>query len=326
MGRNISRRALLRAGSAATGTAVLGSFAGCAQLDQSTGGGGGANGQATGTADATETTTSNDDATETDESSGPYRQWLPEPDVVVDDGHYYFEYVDYDDLRNYEDTLHPSVYNSYADPFSEVNPSLDRVDGGIIISPFSDGETPSVVTGSFTAAEVSARLAEFDFERVEDLGDYAVYMGEGAIAVRDGTVLYANETSTDPLETLIDTRAGEVTRYTEASDTLASLLGRFANGTFVYGETGEVVPAEDADPSDGTFAGQVGTAYEDSVGPETTNVQIEYAFDEAGDIDMDAVSEYTDSGLFDAYDSVDTERQGRLVVITGAVPTSDLYA
>jgi len=327
MNQNFSRRNVLRRGSIAAGIGVLGSLAGCAQFDQSTGGTDDSNGK------ATETDGSNGEATETDggndESYAAYRAWLPEPDAV-DEDHYYSWYVDYNQLRANESHFDPEVYDRYTEDeelFAKSDFSAADADGAVSLTPVNDGDTPAVVTGSFSATDVADSLTENGFEEDRDIGEYTVYRNSsrGEFGVRDGTIVLTGDPNSDHLRTLIETQNGEVSRYTEARDDMATLLDRFGPETFVGGDTSDPTTEEEADPENLDFAGQVGYSFGDAVEGETTTSEVAVLFETAEDIDMGAVSEFTGTDWFDAYTEISSVQEGRMVIVTGEVPTDELY-
>jgi len=317
MSQKFSRRNLLRAGSAAVGTAVLGSFAGCAQLTQSTGGGDDSNSTATET------------EPEADEPSAPYRAWLPEPDAF-DEDHYFFRYLDYEQLRANESNFDPDVYDRYTEDeelFSRSEFSAADVTGAVSLEPVNDGDTPAVATGNFSATAVEDSLTDRGFEEDRDIGEFTVYRdpSRGEFGVKDGTIVLTGDPDSAHLRTLIQTKNGEVSRYTEASDDMATLVERFGPETFVGGTTSDPITEEAADPGNVQFAGQVGYSFGDAVNGDTTATEIAVLFETADDVDMDAISEFAGSDYFTDYSDLSSTQAGRTAILTGTVPTDDLY-
>lgn len=303
-----SRRAVLRTGAVA-GLGIAGAVAGCSQLDSLTGG-----------------TDSTADGTTDQDTPGRYRRWLPAPAAFNTEG-YYFEAVDYETLQANESHFDASVYSDYAesDLFEELNLPLDAVESSIFIGPITNGVSPTVVLGEFAAGDVTGRLTELGYEQRRESGEYAVYAGESAIGVTDGRLVFSNDGDEDWVEAILAAERGDEPSYAEESEEMERLLNSVESGTFVYGTTHDPTPPEDADPADGVFAGTVGFGYQDTVTGETTDTKIVVLFESEADVDMDAVSTYTNGDLFAEYQSVSSTRDGRVVVITGETPTNTLY-
>ncbi|WP_262176438.1 twin-arginine translocation signal domain-containing protein [Haloarcula laminariae] len=321
MNQYISRRDVLRAGAATVGTGVAGGLAGCEQAEQFTGGEDDADAEP---ADETETESGTD--SDTGGTVAQYWTWLPQPDAF-DTGHYSFESIDYGVVRDHESEFNPEVYDSYADKalFSELELAFADLDHGIEIGPASE-TSPAIVTGSFSADDIADRLTELGYAEGPTVGEYSVYGGDAEIGVTDGTLVYAENAAADYVRTLIRTRNGELTRYTATSADMTSLVERFGSETFVYGSTNDAYTEAEHDPEGGQFAGQVGIGWGDTVRGETTSVEIAILFETVADVDMDAISQYTDSDLFAAYDSVSSAQDGRTAVVSGIVPTDELYS
>lgn len=318
MSQDFSRRKALRAGTAAAGTVVLGSLAGCEQAEQLAGD--------SDDAEAAETTETDDEA---DEPSGPYRSWLPEPDAF-DEDHYFFRYIDYDQFRATESNFDPRVYDRNSqEAFLDENFGLsdEDVDGALFLSPVGGG-VPAVVTGSFSASDIADYLADNGSEEDQEIGGYTVYTNpsQGVVGVTDGALVISGDDTVAQVRTLIETQTGELSRYQDSSDDLAALLERFGTGTFVGGTTSDPTPEEEASPDALRFAGQVGFAFADTVDGAAVTTEIAVLFETAEDVDMDAISEYTGSDAFAEYDDISSTQEGRTVIITGTGPTEELYA
>ena len=134
--------------------------------------------------------------------------------------------------------------------FESVAEELVRVDGTF------------VVTGDLVTTELDERLtrepvADFivQMERTDEVGGYDVYtpVEEGAdvvIALEDDALLVVDgdETDEEPetaLETAIDAAAGDVTRATEESESLAWLLETAGSGDVAVGQYGGPFDTED---------------------------------------------------------------------------------
>jgi hypothetical protein len=304
-----SRRAVLRSGIAATGLGIVGSLAGCSQLD----------GLLPGNDSA-------DDGSNQGGTTSNYQQWLPAPDAFESD-HYYFEAVDYDGLQANESHFADSVYSDYAeqDLFRELEIPVGDIEAAIFVGLVADGSAPAVVRGDFSRADVTSKLTEFGYEEQSAVGEYAVYVGESAVGVRDGRLVFSDAPERRPVDAILDAKSGDAPRYGESSGNMRTLLDRLGTGTFVYGATRDAVPPADASPVDGAFAGNVGFAYQDTVDRATTRTEISLLFESAGDVDMDAISTYTNGDLFAEYSSVSSSQDGRVVSITGTTPTGALY-
>lgn len=305
---DISRRKLLRAG-AATGLASLSSLAGC--TDRS--------GEDV-TPSASET------PTPSDSSPAIYESWLPAPSAMPDTERYYFFYNDYADITANQSALDADVYSAYADIqlFDSLGVSPDDVDYTVSRGAIRDPDSPAVVRGSFSESTVVETLETADFEPDGELGDYSIYRNVDVVAVDDGTVLYGR--GDESVELFADADGGSVDRYIATDADLGAVFDRLGSGTFVYGATVERMTEADANPSSGQFAGEVALGYADTIAGATTTSEIVYAFadaDSAASADIDA---YTSGDIFDDFTRVSTSREGRVVVVTGEIPTAELYA
>jgi len=318
MNQEFSRRHALRAGTAAAGTVVLGSLAGCEQVEQLAGD------SSDDAAESTET-----DETEDDEPSAPYRAWLPGPNAFGED-HYFFRYIDYDQFRANESNFDPDVYerNSQAE-FLSANFDLSDgdVDGALFVGPV-DGSVPAVVTGSFSASDIANYLTDNGAEADQEIGEYTVYRNssQGVVGLTDGTMVLSGDDTVDQIRTLVETKTGELSRYQDVSDDMATLVERFGPETFAGGVTSEPTSAGDANPDGLRFAGQVGYAYGDSVDGATVATEIAVMFETSEDAETAEISAFTGSDTFAEYEEISSTREGRMVIITGTGPTETLYA
>jgi hypothetical protein len=301
---------VLRSSVAAAGLGLTGSLAGCSQLSDLAG------------------DESPDDGTETEteDTTGSYRQWLPAP-AAFDAEHYYFESVDYGGLQANESHFADSVYRDYAEKelFGELDIPVESVESAMFLGPIARGTSPAVVQGEFTEQDVASVLTDAGYEEQSPVGDYTVYVGESALGVTDGRLVFADAPERDVVDAILGAKTGDGTRYGGASEVMATLLARLGTATFVYGATSRPTPPDDAEPTNGSLAGNVGFGYQDAVDGETTTTEILLLFESADAVDMDAIAAYTGGDLFADYDSVSSEQDGRLVTITGTVPTSALY-
>lgn len=318
IGQDYSRRNVLRAGTTAAGTVVLGSLAGCEGVEQFAGD------DDADTPEATETEDGDD------EPAGPYREWLPGPDAFEDTDHYFFRYVDYEQLRANESNFDPEVYDQYTQDvaiFSDFDITPEDVEWVVFVPPILS-DTPAVVSGSFSADDIADSLTDDGYEEDGEIGEYTVYNNpsRARFGVTDGTFVLTGDNDSDDVRTLIETNNGEVSRYQDESDDMATLLDRLGTGTFVGGTTNDAYTEDETDPAAFQFAGQVGFAFTDMVSGETTSTELFMLFETAEDVDMDAVSESTESDTLANYNDVSSTQEGRIAIITGTVPTEELYA
>lgn len=310
-----------------TGTIGMAALAGCSGQES--------NSEKTTTGNTTTENTDTDgtmeDNSDNDSTVRDYQQWLPAPNAFGLD-HYGFEFVQYNTLQDNESYFTESVYDDYADRllFDQLGVSLDDVRAALSMGPVAREDQNVVVDGDFIQAEVADHVTEIGYEQQGDIGEYTVYTAESnvhqtAFAITDGQVIFSNESRVDDIELIRGAKNGEQTRYVEESDTMQILLSSIESGTFVYGNTIDPILPENASPTNGAFTGSVGSAYQDSVNGETTNSKFIYLFDTTDDVDMEAIDEYINDGLYDIYESVSSTREGRKVIITGEVPTTHLY-
>jgi hypothetical protein len=295
MKRDVSRRETLRLGAAAAGLGAVGSLSGCSQIKSAVPFIGGAS----------------------------YKQWLPAPDALGDSDHYYFSYTNYKQIRNNEDNFDEDVYEDYE---NEAETDLLGVDIEDIDETISLGfGSAAVIVGSFDKEDVTDELEDNDFEDEDEQGNYTIYEaenGNGAVAVKGGTVVYGDDS--DAVETILDTKNGDEDRYVGENDEFKELVNKIGSGTEVSGRTQEEVDETDEDY--GEFEGAVASGRTDTVSGETTKVKHVTLFDDADDIPQDEYEDYIDdSDYWDELDNVSVSKNGRAMVVTGQLDTDDYH-
>ena len=299
---DLSRRDTLRIGAATAGLGVIGGLSGCSSIPFLGGG------------------------------SSAYDSWLPEPGVIVEDtDHYSFSYSDAKAIRNNEDNFDEDVFETYEStedsfPLEQMNVDFDEVNSQISVKG-SNG----VITGKFKKDEVGSELEDDDFEEDGDHEGYTLYTKQESqgVAVKKNEAVYAqmgffsggDNTPTDVLEALIDTKKGNEERYAKAEEDFKTLIGKLGSGTLVYGGTQEEPDETNADA--GRFEGAVARGSKLTVNGETSKAKRIVVFNSKDDIDMNDVEDWTDSDAFDDYDNVNSSKNGRAVVVTAKIDTDD---
>ncbi|MFC6974132.1 hypothetical protein ACFQL1_04730 [Halomicroarcula sp. GCM10025709] len=159
-----------------------------------------------------------------------YRQWLPAPARIADDRHHY------DVLVRRPTALDYTAPVRFVVPKKSLLTDLDYVGVGyanydrLLSTPFG-----VVLEGQFDAATVTATLADTGYARDGAFHEYDLFTRADdprTVAVRDGTVVYANERRHEAADVraLVDAEAGRIDRYHEAED-------RFARASAAIGES-----------------------------------------------------------------------------------------
>jgi hypothetical protein len=300
MDETLNRRRLLKLGGVA-GTAAL---AGCSNIPVVGGGGGGGN----------------------------YKQWMYAPGEFGDSDHYRTWFVNANQVENNEDALSDnadSSFDAYTEQYNGQH-GLDRNDMDTALT-LGLGQ---VITGSFSADDVSGELEDNDYDDDTDHEGYTIYTKDEAsmaFGVQDGTIVvgttggFYSSSDEDPdeiVEGIIDTSNGDVERYQSDSDDMSKLLNMIGTGTLAYTYTQEEV--DDGNPDYAQFEGMVGSGAKWTINGDNTQMKSVYLFDSGDDITIDDIEDYADDSL-DDYDNVNVNKNGRAAVVKGKVATDDLF-
>ena len=259
--------------------------------------------------------------------------WLPDPrDIDSDLDHYSFEARSpaaqaeaVDDLV-LETTFRPSL------DFGSV--SVTDVDNTVSASMSTGSANYSfdLYFGSFDADWIETNVRNGGYGRDRSEGDLTIYedgddVRSHAIAVSGDTVIEASHDGEDAdatrlVTTLLDTEAGEVSRYTDALSDMSDLLDRLPGGHQVTGETFE--RTENNDPEFGEFRNQVASGRSETItGREIDRSEVLVFLDEADVVERDIDRYIEESGQFaDFLGQPSYEIAGRTVTISGTTPYS----
>ncbi len=237
--------------------------------------------------------------------------WIPSPDALGIDQGFDVQRAAPTALSNVEN-LSDQFAERFADgglssELSLESPPLERITAGRM----------QVVRTELDDEEIANRLTDAGYESAEDYGGFAFYQrpnGVTAVAVDSGTVLsgrrWEDVAPRAVVETMIDAVGGDAALYVEADEDLAAVASRI-----------EVRPAVSYRPNPGSFfngAQATGISYE--FGDEQTSLTIPWVFEDADSIPEDDVEDQYSRVL----DDIELQRDGRVVVVTGTIATSEL--
>jgi hypothetical protein len=163
----------------------------------------------------------------------------------------------------------------------------------------------------------------------ETSGEYTLYNGgelDGTVALADGVILSGSNPemdSTANVESVIDAKAGEADRYATQNGDMATITNELGSGTFLGGTTSQRVTETNLES--GLFEGQVGYGYADTIRGEEMETREVFLFDDPASVDMETVEAYRDIDLFEDFTRLSASQNGRVVLVTGAVATADIY-
>lgn len=286
MGRDVSRRAVLRAGAAAAGTGTLGGLAGCGTL---AGGG------------------------------GDFPSWLPAPGTLRDTDHYGFSYLDAKAVRNNEENFDDDRLDGIARMARELRrPAGVTFDTTIWILTFQD---VAVVGTSLAARTVAGELDDRGYLD-DEYGEYTVYFDreEGrAVGVSDDALVFAKPTADAEartvVERVVETRAGESPRYRSENADFDELVSKLGTATAVTGGTlssadGVVATGGTTSVDGDTSNVRSALVFRDASAATTDAERVQ---DEIGRLRENSQAE-----------NFDTNKNGRTVFVSGSVETTDL--
>lgn len=147
-----------------------------------------------------------------------------------------------------------------------------------------------------------------------------------SVAVADDSVVSTGNVE-QPVEaawSLIDTGAGETSRYAEASDPMADLLDTLEESAMTYGQTRD--PVEDPRPEQGVFGGMVANGSALTIDGDTVEGEWAFVHEAADDVDTDAVRSWADGqsdGAVAGFEELSVSQSDRSVVVTGTAPVGE---
>ncbi|WP_262179064.1 hypothetical protein [Haloarcula laminariae] len=301
----LTRRAMLRRSVAAAGAAAA--SAGCSALLGSDGG-----------------------------DTDVFTKWLPAPSAVDEVAHYSFDYYDLGALAAQLENLggEPTVFERTWEP---VDMRWDEATAVVTAGPVD------VVTAEFDRDAAVSDLQGAGYDRAGEYKGYARYRNADAgrvVAVTDGTLLvsavdrYGTE-SVDPtsrIEAVVDAATGDVDRYAEANEDMATLVAELGAATLVGGRTMD--EPESAAARSGRFENLVAEGARSVVDGATVEEKWVYLYDRPRDVDTAALEAYVEANdnssegvgaRFAAVEGVDYAKEGRKGIITGTRDAGEYY-
>jgi hypothetical protein len=184
-------------------------------------------------------------------SSLNYPQWLYEPGEVTDVDHYGFTYLEPTTIDEYEDEFDEQVFarlESREEQFELTGVDFDEVNNYLSFG------TVVVLDASFDQPDVVEELEDADFDDDDEIGGYVTYYDDDedrGVAIKNSTIVVARrsgeESAQDIVETVLETKSGEESRYEAESEAFGVLSQRLGRTTIVAGGTHE--PTDDSGSS-----------------------------------------------------------------------------
>lgn len=252
----------------------------------------------------------------------PVERWSPAREATGIDGRLLIIYEALADLLEHEDALASGAVERFESTRSEVG-RLFGVDPATVGVNLAVAPGQEVVLGSFEATTVADTLDER--ARVTADGEYRGYDiyrdGRNVVGVTDGVVVNGRGRDRDPraaVETAIDASAGE-SRLVDVDSDAAAVVPD--------GESDVVVASLFSDPvgesASGLVPGSLGSSLDVVVEGATATETYRYVFPSADSVDIDAVVAAVESSSRE-YDAGEPTVDGRVVTVTGTVPTDQL--
>lgn len=302
MRADLSRRRLLRAAGAASVAATL-PLAGCSNGLGRLGGGG---------------------------RSGPgdYRQWLPAPAAVGGD-RYGVLAIDVATAREVEDRLRDVGMWQNVERALRADGSIVTFDRGTVEQYF--GGPGTVYTGSFDLEKLVAQANAGGFVEVDDHRELKLFQREGAddgytFALSSSAVVFPREGGAAAAKRIIDTRNGGVGRYGDDPET-GPLIEALELPLYVQAQFWDEPGSSGARSA--YDEGRLGVGYTHDVDGDTTTTVWHHLYASAGAAAAAPIVDWvtqqsTDRGALDGYSDVTVERDGRIVSVSGTLPTDEL--
>ena len=265
----------------------------------------------------------------TNEQRSDYSDWLHEPGTVEDVAHYPFASFDVSTFAEHESAVDADVYGeveSFVD--YHVGPAGAGVDD---VEWIVEGSAAGVAACSRSKDELAGTLEDNGYLEEATYEEYTIYVPDqetptSSVAVADDSVVSPGnvEQPVEAARTVIDTGAGEGTRYAEASDPMGDLLDALSGAAMAYGQTRE--PVEDPRPEDGVFGGMVADGSALAIDGDTADGEWAFVHSDADEVDLDAVRSWVDGqsdGPVAAFDDVSVSKSGRTATVTGTAPIGE---
>lgn len=297
--QQFTRRRVLRTGAATAGLLATSSLAGCGIL----GGGGGA-----------------------------YSEWLPAPDEIESGDHSTFTLRKPKSIAENEDNFDEELFDRVESDFDVIDADFDEITSAFGMGPMA------VFEGEYEESAVIEQLeddSDGTYEEDDEVSGYKVFIPEDAdnpaeaFGVSGSTVVRTrqsgNDDAVDILETVLETKNGEGTRYTEDNEDFGKLADELGSGTFVVGGSQEEI--DDGNPASGSFDNQVAAGARLQVNGETTDAKYVRVLEEADDYDDGDVEDWIEDTLEERDAELQEPSQstsGRAVVVTGTIDTDEL--
>lgn len=302
---DLTRRRLLHRAGTAAGSVTLAALAGC-----SSDGSNGSDGN-----DGTGADGGSGGDGQTGSSALSYGTWLVPPNEFGEQERYLFQSRQPSallaleaalgdvDLSQYRGTLAPGIEWRDVEHFH-------RVPGG------------TVVTGDLSVGEWQSSLAEQGYSESETYREFALYTNQdgGVFGFGDGTVLVnqSRDGAVRMAKTVIDTHRGERRRASVVNDDVGALVEALGEGTVVAGTT---TPNQQREFLPGSVA--AGQRFSLDESESEYSVVVVYESESAVEV-QPVVDRVGSSVLFEGPDSLSTQQQGRVAVITGTLPTGEV--
>lgn len=259
-----------------------------------------------------------------------YSDWLPAPHIIDSGDHYGVQGLDLQSLSENEDRLDGWNLADYEDRWAPAAVAWGTVEMALRFS----GQL--VVEAEFEQSEVVSAYAGADYTETGEHEGYVLLRGpeeRRAAAVGGGALVLAGGVSGDvedpekAIGAVIDAKKGNVDRYVDDSDHFDELVDRVDEGDFVTGLTHDLVE----NPSErGFFENQVARGQLWNVEGEQTKGKWALVFDEADDVDVDALEKWAgptqDESDFEftKWRDFEVTKNGRAAVIEATADTANL--
>lgn len=260
---------------------------------------------------------------------GQYANWLYEPGTISDSDHYLFIRLEGTTMDEYEDELGETADN-ISNFFVQTQPVDVDLDEMEVYLGF---QSSAVVQTTLDRDDIIDDLEDTDFDDETDHAGYTIYANEDetrAAGVDGSDIVFGDESggedAVEVVETALDTQNGDEDRYTDENEDFQLLVDELGDGTFVAGRTYEETTETNA--AEGNFENEVAAGTSATIDGDTTEVTRIRVFEQADDVDVDAIEEWIDENdnndeTFDDHENIDVTHDGRAAVITSDVPTED---
>lgn len=267
-----------------------------------------------------------------------YRNWLHAPGELDNEReHYEFSVAQPKAIFGKEDHLSSEYVSQYED--SGIIGDLTGIEIEDVMHAIS--WSGFILVKGTGMGDVVEELEDNDFEKDSDYGGYTIYVNENerdrgyayGFAVKGGHFVMRHggggdpDTTVDHLETAIDTRNGDETRYVEDNEAMGVLTDTLGLKHEVSGRTHEEV--DESNPETGRFSGQVAVGHSIQIRGENSRVRRVFVFEDDGDASDADVGDWADAredgqGTWSEADSIDTKVTGRAAVVTATIPSDEL--